>query len=121
MVDILDVKSLEQVLTLGQGGVRGGLDHLFSHNRHKQFKRSSSRMDPSESDMDQGDEGDYTCSSNCSGNGVCFNGSCYCQIQFDGQECNRINFAYHVAFASIFFLLALTSLIQLVMCIHAGK
>ena len=78
-------------------------------------------MDPSESDMDQGDEGDYTCSSNCSGNGVCFNGSCYCQIQFDGQECNRINFAYHVAFASIFFLLALTSLIQLVMCIHAGK
>lgn len=47
------------------------------------------------------------------------NGSCYCQIQFEGDECKKINFSYHVAFASIFFLLALTSLIQLVMCIHA--
>jgi len=56
---------------------------------------------------------------NCSGHGECFNGSCYCQIQFEGAECKRINFSYHVAFASIFFLLALTSLIQLVMCIHA--
>ena len=54
-----------------------------------------------------------------SGHGECFNGSCYCQIQFEGAECKRINFSYHVAFASIFFLLALTSLIQLVMCIHA--
>ncbi len=43
------------------------------------------------------------------------------QIQYEGSECRRINLAYHVAFASIFFLLAMTSLIQLVMCIHAGK
>jgi hypothetical protein len=59
------------------------------------------------------------CDANCSGHGECLNGSCYCQIQFEGTECKRINFSYHVAFASIFFLLALTSLIQLVMCIHA--
>jgi len=45
----------------------------------------------------------------------------YCQIRFEGSECKRLNFSYHVAFASIFFLLALTSLIQLTMCIHAGN
>ena len=43
------------------------------------------------------------------------------QIQFEGSECKTINYSYHVAFASIFFLLSLTSLVQLVMCIHAGK
>lgn len=62
---------------------------------------------------------DSSCHANCSGHGECLNGSCYCQIQFEGEECTRINFSYHVAFSSIFFLLALTSLIQLVMCIHA--
>ena len=44
----------------------------------------------------------------------------YLQIRYDGDDCRHINFSYHVAFASIFFLLALTSLIQLAMCIHAG-
>jgi len=63
--------------------------------------------------------GDPGCHANCSGHGECLNGSCYCQIQYEGRECKRINFSYHVAFSSIFFLLALTSLIQLVMCIHA--
>lgn len=62
---------------------------------------------------------DYSCQANCSGHGECLNGSCYCLIQFEGDECQRIHFSYHVAFSSIFFLLALTSLIQLVMCIHA--
>lgn len=65
--------------------------------------------------MDQSNQ----CSGNCSGHGVCLNGSCYCHIKFEGSECKRVNFSYHVAFTSIFFLLALTSLIQLVMCIHA--
>ena len=41
------------------------------------------------------------------------------QIQFEGSECSTINLSYHVAFSSIFFALALTSLIQLVMCVHA--
>ena len=45
--------------------------------------------------------------------------SFFAQIQFEGEECSTINFSYHVAFSSIFFLLALTSLIQLVMCVHA--
>ncbi|CAB4054870.1 unnamed protein product [Lepeophtheirus salmonis] len=59
------------------------------------------------------------CQLNCSGRGECLNGTCYCQIRFEGSECKTINFYYHVVFASIFFLLALTSVIQLVMCIHA--
>lgn len=70
-------------------------------------------------DDEMNSDEDLGCDANCSGHGECFNGSCYCQIQFEGAECKRINFSYHVAFASIFFLLALTSLIQLVMCIHA--
>ena len=40
-------------------------------------------------------------------------------IQYEGSECDTLNFSYHVAFTSIFSLMALTSLIQLGMCIHA--
>jgi len=59
------------------------------------------------------------CHANCSGHGECLNGSCYCMIQYEGTQCNSANFSYHVAFTSIFSLMALTSLIQLGMCIHA--
>jgi len=59
------------------------------------------------------------CYANCSGHGECLNGSCYCMIQYEGTQCNTANFSYHVAFTSIFSLMALTSLIQLAMCIHA--
>jgi hypothetical protein len=41
------------------------------------------------------------------------------QIQFDGPECHVPNLSYYVAFATVFFLLALICLIQLVMCIVA--
>ncbi|TRY62998.1 hypothetical protein TCAL_11175 [Tigriopus californicus] len=72
---------------------------------------------------DSTDQNDTTpavpCPGGCSNHGECFNGTCLCQIQFEGTDCSRINFSYHVAFASIFFLLSLTSLVQLVMCIHA--
>jgi len=40
-------------------------------------------------------------------------------IQYEGSQCDNANFSYHVAFTSIFSLMALTSLIQLGMCIHA--
>merc|ERR1719402_820713 len=40
-------------------------------------------------------------------------------IQYEGSLCDDSNFAYHVAFSSIFSLMALTSLIQLGMCIHS--
>ncbi|XP_018353010.1 PREDICTED: uncharacterized protein LOC108754870 isoform X2 [Trachymyrmex septentrionalis] len=56
---------------------------------------------------------------NCSGHGECHNGTCLCEIQFDGPECHIPNLSYYIAFASIFFLLAFVCLIQLVMCIIA--
>ena len=59
------------------------------------------------------------CSGNCSGHGQCLNGSCYCMIQYQGSDCHDANFSFHVAFSSIFSLMALTSLIQLSMCIHS--
>ena len=59
------------------------------------------------------------CSTNCSGHGQCLNGSCYCMIQYQGSDCDDANFSFHVAFSSVFSLMALTSLIQLGMCIHS--
>lgn len=41
------------------------------------------------------------------------------QIQFDGLECHVPNLSYYIAFATIFFILALICLIQLIMCIVA--
>ncbi|KAL2728396.1 E3 ubiquitin-protein ligase MARCH2 [Vespula maculifrons] len=56
---------------------------------------------------------------NCSGHGECHNGTCLCEIQFDGPECHVPNLSYYIAFASIFFILAFVCFIQLVMCIIA--
>lgn len=56
---------------------------------------------------------------NCSGHGECHNGTCVCEIQFDGLECHVPNLSYYIAFATIFFILALICLIQLIMCIVA--
>ncbi|XP_076249387.1 uncharacterized protein LOC143188816 isoform X1 [Calliopsis andreniformis] len=56
---------------------------------------------------------------NCSGHGECHNGTCVCEIQFDGLDCHVPNFSYYIAFASIFFILAFVCLIQLIMCIIA--
>ncbi|XP_012266455.1 uncharacterized protein LOC105692075 isoform X3 [Athalia rosae] len=56
---------------------------------------------------------------NCSGHGECHNGTCLCEIQFDGSECHVPNLSYYIAFATIFFVLAFVCLVQLVMCIVA--
>ncbi|XP_031847247.1 uncharacterized protein LOC116433376 [Nomia melanderi] len=56
---------------------------------------------------------------NCSGHGECHNGTCLCEIQFDGLECHVPNLSYYIAFATIFFMLAFICLIQLIMCIVA--
>ncbi|XP_014469476.1 PREDICTED: uncharacterized protein LOC106741715 [Dinoponera quadriceps] len=56
---------------------------------------------------------------NCSGHGECHNGTCLCEIQFDGPECHIPNLSYYIAFATMFFILAFVCLIQLVMCIVA--
>ena len=45
---------------------------------------------------------------------------CQCsQVQFEGVRCSEPNVSYHVGFASVFLLVAATSLIQLFICIHA--
>ena len=44
---------------------------------------------------------------------------CCEQVQFEGVRCSEPNVGYHVGFASVFLLVALTSLIQLLICIHA--
>ncbi|XP_011296725.1 uncharacterized protein [Fopius arisanus] len=56
---------------------------------------------------------------NCSGHGECHNGTCLCEIQFDGSDCHVPNFSYYIAFATMFFVLAFVCLMQLVMCIVA--
>ncbi|XP_063982222.1 uncharacterized protein LOC135165145 [Diachasmimorpha longicaudata] len=64
--------------------------------------------------------GSTTCGSdNCSGHGECHNGTCLCEIKFDGSDCHVPNSAYYIAFATMFFILAFVCLMQLVMCIVA--
>ncbi|XP_058806256.1 uncharacterized protein LOC131672801 [Phymastichus coffea] len=56
---------------------------------------------------------------NCSGHGECHNGTCLCEIQYDGPGCHVPNSSYYMAFATIFFILAFVCLTQLVMCVIA--
>ncbi|XP_014260105.1 uncharacterized protein LOC106672862 [Cimex lectularius] len=56
---------------------------------------------------------------NCSGHGECLNGTCFCEIQFVGEECRLTNTSYFVIFATVFFIVALVCLVQLIMSIIA--
>lgn len=60
-----------------------------------------------------------SCLDNCSGHGECYNGSCICEIQFEGERCTIVNRSYFVAFSSVFYMLALICFVQLIMCIIA--
>lgn len=53
----------------------------------------------------------------CSGRGECFNGTCQCKIQYIGEECSAFNVPYYAGISSIFYLVAVVSMIQLVICI----
>lgn len=53
----------------------------------------------------------------CSGRGDCYNGTCMCKIQYIGEECSGFNVPYYAGISSIFYLVALVSFIQLVICI----
>ncbi|XP_059618468.1 uncharacterized protein LOC132262966 [Phlebotomus argentipes] len=55
----------------------------------------------------------------CSGRGDCLNGTCLCEIRYSGDECSTFNLPYHAGVSSIFYLVALVSLIQLLICIVA--
>lgn len=55
----------------------------------------------------------------CSGRGECNNGTCICEIRYSGDECSLLNLPYHASVSSIFYVVALFSLIQLILCIIA--
>jgi von Hippel-Lindau disease tumor supressor len=55
----------------------------------------------------------------CSGHGECYNGTCVCEVQYDGASCHEPNMPYFVAFASIFYVICAVTLLQLVCCIRA--
>lgn len=60
-----------------------------------------------------------TCATNCSGHGECDKGICVCEVQFNGDTCMEPNTPYFVAFATIFYAIALVSFIQLILCIRS--
>ncbi|XP_055372274.1 uncharacterized protein LOC129606162 [Condylostylus longicornis] len=55
----------------------------------------------------------------CSGRGDCLNGTCLCEIRYSGDECTGFNLPYHAGISSVFYFVALISLIQLLICIVA--
>lgn len=55
----------------------------------------------------------------CSGRGECNNGTCICEIRYSGDECSLLNLPYHASVSSIYYVVALFSLIQLILCIVA--
>uniref|UniRef100_A0A0K8TT33 Putative the ring-variant domain is a c4hc3 zinc-finger like motif found in a number of cellular n=1 Tax=Tabanus bromius TaxID=304241 RepID=A0A0K8TT33_TABBR len=55
----------------------------------------------------------------CSGRGDCLNGTCLCEIRYSGDECTGFNLPYHVGISTVFYFVALISVIQLLICIVA--
>lgn len=78
----------------------------------------------------------------CSGRGDCLNGTCLCEIRYAGDECSGFNLPYHAGknlnffllalvqleyesitcltgVSSVFYFVALVSIIQLLICIVA--
>lgn len=55
----------------------------------------------------------------CSGRGECDNGTCICEIRYSGDECTGFNLPYHAGVSSVFYFVALFSLIQLLICVVA--
>lgn len=55
----------------------------------------------------------------CNGRGECDNGTCICEIRYSGDECRAFNLPYHAGISSVFYCVALFSLIQLMICIVA--
>lgn len=77
----------------------------------------------------------------CSGRGECQNGTCLCEIRYAGDECSGFNLPYHagklldgnacsvnlnfiffvlvIGVSSVFYFVALVSIIQLLICIVA--
>lgn len=61
----------------------------------------------------------FNCSYNCSEHGDCDNGTCVCEVQFNGDACGEPNVSYFVAFATIFFVIGTVSFVQLLLCVRS--
>ncbi|XP_076347586.1 uncharacterized protein LOC143245293 isoform X1 [Tachypleus tridentatus] len=59
------------------------------------------------------------CADNCSGHGQCYQGVCFCEVQFSGGSCTDPNLSYFIAFSSIFYIIGAVSLVQLLVCIKS--
>lgn len=55
----------------------------------------------------------------CSGRGDCLNGTCLCDIRYAGDECSGFNLPYYAGISTVFYFVALVSVIQLFICIIA--
>ncbi|GFV12573.1 RING-CH-type domain-containing protein [Trichonephila clavipes] len=60
-----------------------------------------------------------SCSNDCSGHGDCYNGVCFCEVQYSGGTCRDPNLNYYIAFSTIFYIICAVSFIQLLLCIKA--
>ncbi|CAL1265086.1 unnamed protein product [Larinioides sclopetarius] len=60
-----------------------------------------------------------SCSNDCSGHGDCYDGVCFCEVQYSGGTCRDPNLNYYIAFSSIFYIICAVSFIQLLLCIKA--
>ena len=59
------------------------------------------------------------CTSNCSGHGDCYDGVCFCEVEYSGQACDNPNYSYYLALSTIYYFICATSFIQLVLCINS--
>lgn len=62
---------------------------------------------------------DNSCKSNCSGHGDCYNGTCFCEVEYSGGTCNDPNFKFYVSFSTVYYMICVVSFIQLMLCINS--
>ncbi|XP_013783719.1 uncharacterized protein LOC106467879 [Limulus polyphemus] len=59
------------------------------------------------------------CVDNCSGHGDCYQGVCFCEVQYSGGSCTDPNLGYFIAFSSIFYIISVVSFVQLLLCVKS--
>lgn len=79
----------------------------------------SIRLAASPFDGNHGTDLDDLNTATCSGRGDCLNGTCLCEIRYAGDECSGFNLPYYAGISSVFYFVALISVIQLFICIVA--
>lgn len=60
-----------------------------------------------------------TCANGCSGHGDCYDGVCFCEVQYSGGTCRDPNLNYYIAFSSVFYIICGVSFIQLLLCVKS--